>query len=194
MGFNLIESAIVLGVVGLVIGAIWVASAKFYEDYKVNKTVEGVLSASRNIQNLISIRDAAAIGWEGATTTMAVAKAAAFPEDWVNKNAINYTTILKHPFGGRIQVTNTGPSYFWIGLFGLPVSACVKLVVNISNIEARARAGNPSRVNSLQRIMVNDAPHFSTTTFPVSIQTASTAACDQELNDATFSFGYTRTN
>lgn len=61
-GFSLIEAAIVLAVVGLVLGGIWVAAAAMYENYKVNKTVEGIFSTARNIQNLISIRDAEAFG------------------------------------------------------------------------------------------------------------------------------------
>ena len=48
-GFSLVEAAIVLGVIGLVIGGIWYSAAKFYEDYKVNKTVEGIFSTARNM-------------------------------------------------------------------------------------------------------------------------------------------------
>ena len=43
MGFNLIEAAIVLAVVGGVIGGIWYSAAKFYEDYKVGKTEERIM-------------------------------------------------------------------------------------------------------------------------------------------------------
>ncbi len=39
-GFNLIEAAIVLGVVGLVIGGIWVAAAEVSERMRIQRTIE----------------------------------------------------------------------------------------------------------------------------------------------------------
>jgi len=51
LGFNLIEAAIVLAVVGGVIGTIWVSAATVYENYKVNKTVEQALMISQCIRN-----------------------------------------------------------------------------------------------------------------------------------------------
>lgn len=42
-GFNLIETTIVLAVVGLVIGGIWVAAATVSYQMKLNKTAEGIL-------------------------------------------------------------------------------------------------------------------------------------------------------
>lgn len=41
MGFNLIEAAIVLGLVGLVVGGIWVAAAKVKDSIKWSQTEEG---------------------------------------------------------------------------------------------------------------------------------------------------------
>ena len=61
-GFNLIEAAIVLAVVGGVIGGIWYSAAAMYENYKVNKTVEGIFSTARNVQNLISLKDSESLG------------------------------------------------------------------------------------------------------------------------------------
>lgn len=52
-GFSLIEAAIVLGVVGLVIGGIWIAAAVFNENLKINRTVEGVVLGAQNAMNLI---------------------------------------------------------------------------------------------------------------------------------------------
>lgn len=42
-GFNLIESAIVLAVVGLVIGGIWVAAAAVSENMKISRTESAIL-------------------------------------------------------------------------------------------------------------------------------------------------------
>ena len=95
MGFNLIEAAFVLAVVGAVIGTIWVAAAKFYEDYKVNKTVNDVALIVKNLQGLISIRDSEEMSMQGLTDlTPTLIAAGVYPNDWVNGN------IIKNPFGG----------------------------------------------------------------------------------------------
>ena len=57
MGFNLIEAAIVLAVVGGVIGAIWVAAANVRNAWAANKIVEDVLVTVKNIQNALSDND-----------------------------------------------------------------------------------------------------------------------------------------
>lgn len=51
-GFSLIESAIVLAVVGLVIGGIWVAAASVIETRKVNQTVSGLFVIMNRVSNL----------------------------------------------------------------------------------------------------------------------------------------------
>lgn len=56
-GFSLIEAAIVLGVVGLVIGGIWVAAANVRNAWTANKIVEDVLVTVKNIQNALSAND-----------------------------------------------------------------------------------------------------------------------------------------
>lgn len=51
-GFNLVEAAIVLGVVGLVIGGIWVAAAAVQENNKRQTFIAALLTTSTNLQNL----------------------------------------------------------------------------------------------------------------------------------------------
>jgi len=51
MGFSLIESAIVLGVVGLVIAGIWVAAASIQENNRFNQTLNGILLMIENIRS-----------------------------------------------------------------------------------------------------------------------------------------------
>ena len=51
-GFNLIESAIVLGIVGLVIGGIWVAASQISYKMRTKETYEGVSSALQKMKEL----------------------------------------------------------------------------------------------------------------------------------------------
>ncbi len=51
-GFNLVEAAIVLGVVGLVIGGIWVTASAVSRTIGINKIVTDVLLLQNNLRNL----------------------------------------------------------------------------------------------------------------------------------------------
>lgn len=51
-GFNLVEAAIVLGVVGLVIGGIWVAASSVSHTMKVNTLYKGIVSTVINTRTL----------------------------------------------------------------------------------------------------------------------------------------------
>jgi len=89
-GFNLIEAAIVLGVVGLVIGSIWVGAATMYENYKVNKTVEALIMASQKLGETISFADASSLprGGTYAQLTSYCISAKIFPDDFYDGNKI----------------------------------------------------------------------------------------------------------
>ncbi len=51
--FSLIESAIVLGIIGIVIGGIWVAAASMFNNYKDRDLMEGATFIYSEIQKLI---------------------------------------------------------------------------------------------------------------------------------------------
>lgn len=199
-GFSLVESAIVLAVVGLVIGGIWVASAKFYEDYKVNKTVEGIFTIAHNVQNLVSFRDAAAIGSKFINSTIIAANAA--PINWIQGNTI------QSPLGSDISVangTNGIKYYFWVGARKLTIIQCTKLILAASSITAASgnkeggTAADKYRTGSLLYINVGGWGAGLVSQFPSSIETAN-AACNAGLYSAytdgylLFVFSYTRTN
>ena len=50
--FTLTELAIVLGVIGLILGAIWTAAAKVYANNRVNKGVQQVLAVSNGVRSI----------------------------------------------------------------------------------------------------------------------------------------------
>lgn len=192
-GFNLIESAIVLGVVGLVIGGIWVAAATMYENYKVGKTIEGVLTISRNIQNAIKLRDTAAIA-HSTNIIDAVRDGEWCPKDWV------YANDVKHPFGGDVGVRVlhlAGPTRFRLELHDVPASACITLINRISVIGENAnRSGNAAagkERSGLGYVTVTNSAmsvnHIDTTSFPISISTAK-PACEISGMIVMFGFGF----
>ena len=182
-GFSLIEAAIVLAVVGGVIGGIWVSAAAVIENYKVSKTAEGILTTARNIQDLISIRDSEAIG-ELYITNQLIA-AGVFPKDWVDGTHVWADgTHANHPFGGIFYASNyINPSRADLVLVDIPRSACIKLLVKISSMEAIFRFF----------LIQTGEPRWSTTTYPISLDTAKTA-CNRSTNMLAFTISYTRNN
>ena len=86
-GFNLIEVAMVLGVVGLVIGGIWVAAAAVNENMKVNDTAAGILTACDKATTVFPARMAPVGNYiQVPITTLISAKI--FPESWIKNNNI----------------------------------------------------------------------------------------------------------
>ena len=129
-GFNLIEAAIVLGVVGAIIGGIWVAASAVYENYKVNKTISDTITIIENLKKSFSISDGYRIP-SNTDVTSAFLSMGGFPKDWSKNNS------PKNPFGGNVKVqilNDTDWPRARVFYYGIPKSACIKLTVNISSL------------------------------------------------------------
>ena len=193
-GFSLIEAAIVLGVVGIVIGAIWVAASAVMENIKVNKTVEGIFTISRNVQSLVSDADAISIGDSKKYPYELLTKFS--PKDWVR------TSTIESPYG-RVTVTNN----FWrfaINIDDVPASACGKIAASVSAISAKNGGTGLSSVThatgsnfgSLLRISLNYPSHIFSS-FPI-LPNLAYERCVQYADanknlDMAFTFAYSRT-
>jgi type II secretory pathway pseudopilin PulG len=182
-GFNLIESAIVLALIGIVIGGIWVAAASVAEDRKVRETLEGVTLIAENIRRLISVADSSAIGSSYDLTNTAIS-AKMLPENWISGSA------AKNPFGGSVFVFNASAgSDFDIRLYGLPSSVCTRLISRVSVMGGTDRKYGPHAVATY----IGGVLNVYISTFPISPATAA-AACSGSVNYFRFRFYYTRIN
>ncbi len=191
-GFNLIESAVVLGVVGLVIGGIWVAAAKVKEDTQITETIRVMLLAVKKTQQVISAQDSLAIG-NNVTMTQALANAEVFPSDWWHTG--NYVYL---PFDAELYIRNFSGSRFRIQIEQIKSKyVCIQLAVRMSNIQAGM--GGASSINGLglERVQIINGPvtasNLTATTFPITPAQAA-AACEDRLSHVFFMFGYTRIN
>ena len=85
-GFSLIESAIVLAVVGLVIGGIWVAASAVHEKVTTNTLVTDVVLTVERLKKVVGQRDAESIAnqdGEGTNITKLLVDAGVAPKGWV---------------------------------------------------------------------------------------------------------------
>lgn len=146
-GFSLIEAAIVLGIVGLVIGGIWVAASAVTESRKMRLMIEGTLQIIekerklyRNIEwsgDYLSAED----GW----------KMGIFPAGYTYDTVNDY---VLDPYGNFFD-NYTDTERINLTYFYLTPSRCMKLVAAIAGKAARGYRLTSMRVGST-----------STTTFP----------------------------
>ena len=108
-GFTLTEMAIVLGVVGIVLGGIWAASSSVNDKQKANKAAQEVAIITQNMRQYYSAKNSFPAG----TLTASAMAAGLFPPDMI----VNGVTV--NPWGtvsavagssGASEIPNLGVS------------------------------------------------------------------------------------
>jgi type II secretory pathway pseudopilin PulG len=146
-GFNLIESAIVLGVVGLVIGGIWVAAASVKERLRQSETTRIVVTAIDRMRAVLRDVPAYTYADSYSLTDLAIASDA-FPSN------------AQTPYGelrAEYETDYEGRS-FSVKIYGISPEACIRI---LSVIAGGASSGNLDRV-----IVFPTYPGFFTS-FPI---------------------------
>lgn len=134
-GFNLIEIAIVLAVVGLVIGGIYVAASSVTDNQRKQKAQSQLLQIVQNFRVLYSSQaDPAA----GAVTGDVLANARVMPADMPR---IGTGNTFSGAYGAVAMATLAG-SQFTVTLNGVTQSACVDFASkNFGTAQARNQIG-----------------------------------------------------
>lgn len=136
--FTLTEIAIVLGIVGLILGAIWVAAAAVYNNLRVSKANTEILSIAQAVRTLYAtsstMTDAA-----GTDETGSMCKASIFPNDMIPTGgcpAVGAASTLINPWNGTVTVTaqtdTVASDSFGIEFNGITQGACITLVTSIT--------------------------------------------------------------
>lgn len=133
-GFSLIEAAIVLGIVGLVIGGIWAAASAVQENLRLSTATRELIAMRSNIQKLYYRQDMSGASMDS------LLKAGVFPAEMVNGSNIS----LPWP-NSNIEMSCSGGGslpWDWINSisFCVPVNTGIKM--------------NPKDCLSLHRAMV----------------------------------------
>lgn len=147
-GFTLTEAAIVLGIVGLVLGAIWVAAGAVSSNNKTRMTVQDLQAIAHNIRDIFAEQGGVTDSGSGALTR-ALDQLKAFPFD-MRQDAGTSSGILFHPWSTQsnnglgsvyidadncIGTANTASApqpCFGVTFYSVPQSACITLLTQTS--------------------------------------------------------------
>jgi prepilin-type N-terminal cleavage/methylation domain-containing protein len=155
-GFTLTEIAIVLGIVGLILGAIWVAAAAVYNNLRTSRATTELLTVAQNVRAmyatspLVDPGSNMTVSGAQAGGALTYIQAGVFPSDMVSLG-----TTVQNPWGGGVAIvaaqggaTGTADDSFAIDFDRVPQSACISLLTsNTGNgrdsglVQATASAG-----------------------------------------------------
>ncbi|MBI1273829.1 MAG: prepilin-type N-terminal cleavage/methylation domain-containing protein [Alphaproteobacteria bacterium] len=155
-GFTLVELAVVLGVVGLVLGGIWVFAGRSNESARTEQSLGQLVILLNNIRSYYLSQPNMASG----DVTTILAAASVFPSEMLRAGA---PTIVDHPWGalppgGGLLVSGTtasggastgGTYYFTLTYRGLKAESCIAFA---------ARAGSGPTANGLTAVSVSGTP------------------------------------
>ncbi len=131
-GFTLTEIAIVLGIIGLILGAIWVAASGVYSSQRTADSNKDLLTVTQAIRALYATQTQVDTA-NGTDETTALIRSGVFPTDMLNTgNAATATTVKASWSGSTVKVfsaqaASTGDS-FEVMFVGVPQQACINLL------------------------------------------------------------------
>lgn len=121
-GFTLTEAAIVLGIVGLILGAIWVAAGSVYRNMRVATTTDQLLQIVQAIRSLHATQPAI----DPALNIINLSRAGGVPKDMMND--INTPTAITNVWGGAVVLTRESATEFTVTFEDVPNDACADLL------------------------------------------------------------------
>jgi type II secretory pathway pseudopilin PulG len=120
-GFNLIEAAIVLGIVGLIVGGIWAAASSAYENMRQQSASKQLLSLVQNIRGFYAQGPIDVID----NNLTNLYNLGLLPSDMVIQNGTAF--YLRHPWGGNVSIEDggiNGYSSFRVTFQDMKVDVC----------------------------------------------------------------------
>ena len=154
-GFTLTELAIVLGIIGLILGAIWTAAAKVYQNQRVGKAVNEVLSVVGSVRAMYAGRGS--FGTANGDITQFGVNAGWYPADMLQSGGACRTGVSPCPdspwnsemsiiaqggYGSGVAGANVFDVIIWDnagGGAGLPAKDCPSFMAAI--VQQAASAG-----------------------------------------------------
>ncbi len=145
-GFSLTEIAIVLGILGLILGAIWGAASSVYSGARVSSAITAMAMIAQNVRALYthtSTVDASAdITTFGVQTGAALTyiQAGVFPTDMLNGATPATANRALDSWQGFALIRSAqrlvANDSFMVAFDNIPQDACIKVVMGIGNSNA----------------------------------------------------------
>lgn len=129
-GFNLIEAAIVLGIVGLVVGGIWVAATSVYSNLRSKSASDLLLKVAQSVRALYAT--SATTGYAANTDITAfMAQSNVLPTGALTTASTAATAAnTVNPWNGQIGIdARANGTSFAVTFSNVPSPACVDLVM-----------------------------------------------------------------
>lgn len=122
-GFNLVEAAVVLGVVGLVIGGIWVAAADVRNRQKASGVLSDIILLSKDVQRIFPLESYPTTNNSNTAVTITALKAGIMPATWYTPNASgSYNSLsIASPYGQGYPNGNIVSLGFWNNSYRLAI-------------------------------------------------------------------------
>jgi prepilin-type N-terminal cleavage/methylation domain-containing protein len=135
--FTLTEIAIVLGIIGLILGAIWAAASTVYGNLKANGAQQGILAAAQAVRSLY-----ATSANTGQVAAGIITSPGMFPTSWQSTTAgvignpwhVNPTASFSYVIGKGSQ--------FAVEIDGISDAGCASLVGFYNNQASSAQGGS----------------------------------------------------
>lgn len=199
-GFTLTEIAIVLGVIGLILGSIWVAAAAVYNNMRISTATRQLLAVTQAVRSLYatsstvsSTADMTTVPFTGvaAGAQTTYAQAGIFDADMVVINGGNYS--VQGPWtNGSVNVVAakslTNSDSFAIEFDNVPQAACIQMLINStgSSRDPGMYAVQAGAAGALA-IAAGGGATGTQTAFPLSASTAQ-GQCANANNNVAFQF------
>ena len=124
-GFTLTEIAIVLGIIGVILGAIWIAASTVYGNLRISKTISQLVRVSQATRALYAMTPTM-VDAAGTDETTVFINANVFPGDMINgaatANAWDSTVMVTAQ-----TISQTGDA-FGVEYNGVPTAPCISLL------------------------------------------------------------------
>jgi prepilin-type N-terminal cleavage/methylation domain-containing protein len=174
-GFTLTEVGIVLGIIGIVIAAIFAAASVAQYRIQLNQGVDEISLITGNMRSLYASQNASAVGSQSfAVVTPILIQQSVFPQEMLT--TAGATTVADNPWdqtapGGSAQIQIVAaaggtPSQFAVRYLNIPADVCADLLVR--NSLPSAAPG----LSGLQQIQVNGTAVAPLPISPIAAATA----------------------
>lgn len=184
-GINLIELTIVLGVVSIIIGAVWLVASVVYENVRQYNATHNMQTLVQNIRQLytrISVFPASSLG---SNLTQTLDRQSAFPLDMRVTQGTNDTTAdgkINHPWvsnsSGSVTVLAVTGNSFSVRFISMPKKACISMATKLSGGE----------IANLSSLIINGNA-FQPDQMPLTVVGASVSCSSPESNTMEWRFG-----